>query len=50
MGRSQEFVESLASVAENLLVQFDNMLVVDDVEKGRKYCHSVHFLKLLKFL
>ena len=36
MQRSQEFVENLASVAENLLVQFDDMLVVDDVEKGRK--------------
>ncbi len=34
---SKEFIENLAKVAENLLVQFDNLLVVDEVEKGSKF-------------
>ncbi|KAL4219460.1 hypothetical protein ACF0H5_022039 [Mactra antiquata] len=29
------FLESLARISENQLLQFDNMLVVDDVERGR---------------
>ena len=34
------FVTSLARLAENQLLQYDNMLTVDDVEKGRK-CGTV---------
>ena len=35
------FVTSLARLAENQLLQYDNMLIVDDVEKGRKCCTVV---------
>ena len=31
-----EFVDSLAKTSENLLLEFDGILTVDDVEKGRK--------------
>jgi hypothetical protein len=30
-------VEQLSRTAENQLVQYDNLLTVDDVEKGSKY-------------
>ena len=34
---AKEYLESLARLSENQLLQYDNMLIVDDVIKGRKY-------------
>jgi hypothetical protein len=33
---ARKFLDALARMSENQLLQFDNELVVDDVEKGRK--------------
>ena len=35
--RAAEFIQNLARIAEQLLLQFDNMLTIDDVNKGREY-------------
>ncbi|ELU16401.1 hypothetical protein CAPTEDRAFT_163477 [Capitella teleta] len=34
-GHGQAFIETLASVCEHLLLQFDSMVCIDDVDKGR---------------
>ena len=34
---AREYLDSLARLSENQLLQYDNMLVIDDVVKGRKY-------------
>lgn len=34
VSQAQGFLESLARTSETLLLQFDNLLTVDDVEKG----------------
>lgn len=38
-------MEQLSRTAENQLVQYDNLLTVDDVEKGSKY-----FIKPVKVI
>lgn len=35
--QAKVFVEQLSRTSENQLVQYDNLLTVDDVEKGRKF-------------
>lgn len=34
--QAKTFVEQLSRTSENQLVQYDNLLTVDDVEKGSK--------------
>ena len=38
-----QFIEKLAKVSEELLLQFDGLLTIDDIERGRKL-HILHFL------
>ena len=33
----QEFIQKLASLGEKMLLEFDQLLTIDDVEKGRKF-------------
>ena len=35
--QGQSFIEQLARMSELLLLQFDNMLIVDDVVKGSEW-------------
>lgn len=37
MQTSKDFVENLAKLSEEMLLQFDNMLVVDDVLLGSEW-------------
>ena len=37
MKYARSFIERLAKTSEHQLLQFDNLLVVDDVEKGSMY-------------
>ena len=39
--QGQKFIEQLARTSEKLLLQFDNMLTVDDIIKGSKCKLSV---------
>jgi hypothetical protein len=43
-------VEQLSRTAENQLVQYDNLLTVDDVEKGSKYFVKPVDIILMGFL
>ena len=38
------FIEQLARTSEQLLLQFDNMLTVDDIERGSKFFLKISIL------
>jgi len=42
---AKKFLDGLARLSENQLLQYDNMLVIDDVEKGRKLDYYFHFVR-----
>lgn len=60
VSHAQTFLDSLARTAEHQLLQYDNLMVIDDVIKGRKsaYCDgiwvffstSLHLVKDMIFL
>lgn len=48
LSHAQTFIDVLARTAEHQLLQYDNLLVIDDVVKGRKSkCKLLSFCHIL---